>query len=115
WAQRDFGVSPAIAETVVDIVGKLSHFNSPHCSHLSTNDLADQAVEYFEGDYDIETQYHTLLDGKWDHMIDQTHLGYYYWQQPMTNLMPAVNRVQSEKQALAGVMRIIPEGTNGAW
>ncbi|KAG6830103.1 hypothetical protein H0H87_009267 [Tephrocybe sp. NHM501043] len=84
-------------------------------ARLSTNILADQAVEYFEGDFDLETQYHQLLDGKWDHMMDQTHLGYYYWQQPMTNSMPAVNRVQAKKQALAGVMRIVPEGTNGAW
>lgn len=29
--------------------------------------------------------------------------------------MPAINRVQSKKQALAGVMRIVPEGTRGAW
>ncbi|KAG6879212.1 hypothetical protein C0992_004354 [Termitomyces sp. T32_za158] len=29
--------------------------------------------------------------------------------------MPAVNRVQSKKQNIAGVMRIVPEGTAGAW
>ncbi|KAG6864856.1 hypothetical protein C0991_006757 [Blastosporella zonata] len=84
-------------------------------ARLSTNELADRAVAYFEGDYLLEEQYHTMLDGKWDHMMDQTHLGYYYWQQPMTNSMAAVNRVQSRKQALAGVMRIVPEGTQGAW
>ncbi|KAG6826018.1 hypothetical protein H0H92_001436 [Tricholoma furcatifolium] len=84
-------------------------------ARLSTNDLADQAVVYFEGDYDLELEYHSILDGKWDHMMDQTHLGYYYWQQPMTNSMAAVNRVQSRKQALAGVMRIAPEGIEGAW
>ncbi|KAG6823759.1 hypothetical protein H0H93_003120, partial [Arthromyces matolae] len=32
-------------------------------ARLSTNILADQAVEYFEGDYDLEEQYHTMLDG----------------------------------------------------
>ncbi|KAF9529105.1 hypothetical protein CPB83DRAFT_283981 [Crepidotus variabilis] len=84
-------------------------------ARLSTNQLADQVEEYFEKDFDIEQQYHNLLDGKWDHIMDQTHLGYYYWQQPMTNTMPAVNRVQSRKKALAGVMRIVPEGTPGAW
>ncbi|GLB44507.1 putative glycosyl hydrolase family 115 [Lyophyllum shimeji] len=84
-------------------------------ARLSANALADQAEKFFEQDFDIETEYHQLLDGKWNHMMDQTHLGYYYWQQPMTNTMPAVNRVQSRKQALAGVMRIVPEGTLGAW
>ncbi|QRV92864.1 glycoside hydrolase family 115 protein [Ceratobasidium sp. AG-Ba] len=82
-------------------------------ARLSTNDLADQAAELFESDYDLEAQYHALFDGKWDHFMDQTHLGYYYWQQPMTNTMPAVNRVAAKKQALAGPMRITVEGSNG--
>lgn len=63
-------------------------------------------------------------------------LGYVYWQQPMANTfvtkvffmkkkrvdgldalnsMPPVTRVQSKKQALPGVMRIVPEGSLGAW
>ncbi|QRW07035.1 glycoside hydrolase family 115 protein [Ceratobasidium sp. AG-Ba] len=84
-------------------------------ARLSTNDLADQAAQLFESDYDLEAQYHALFDGKWDHFMDQTHLGYYYWQQPMTNTMPAVNRVAAKKQALAGPMRITVEGSNGAW
>ncbi|EKM75377.1 hypothetical protein AGABI1DRAFT_132277 [Agaricus bisporus var. burnettii JB137-S8] len=82
---------------------------------LSTNDYADTAEELFEHDWDFENDYHTLLDGKWDHMMDQTHLGYYYWQQPMTNSMNAINRVQKRKQALAGYMRISVESSNGAW
>lgn len=82
---------------------------------LSTNNFADKAEELFEHDWDLENEYHTMLNGKWDHMMDQTHLGYYYWQQPMTNSMSAINRVQKRKQALAGFMRIAPEGTRGAW
>ncbi|KAL1746590.1 GH115 alpha-glucuronidase [Schizophyllum fasciatum] len=84
-------------------------------ARFSTNDLADKVQALFEADYDLEERYHSIIDGKWDHMMDQTHIGYYYWQQPMTNTMPAVNRVQTRKNALAGVMRIIPEGTEGAW
>ncbi|ESK93287.1 glycoside hydrolase family 115 protein [Moniliophthora roreri MCA 2997] len=84
-------------------------------ARLSANGLADQVEELFEKDFDIETQYHSILDGKWDHMMDQTHIGYAYWQQPMTNSMPMITRTQTRKQALAGVMRIVPEGTLGAW
>ncbi|KAG5350873.1 hypothetical protein C0989_008953 [Termitomyces sp. Mn162] len=40
-----------------------------------------------------------------DSMMDQTR----------EFTMPAVNRVQSKKRNLAGVMRIVPEGTAGAW
>ncbi|KAF8900162.1 hypothetical protein CPB84DRAFT_1847412 [Gymnopilus junonius] len=82
---------------------------------LSTNQYADSVEQLFENDFTFEQQYHSLLDGKWDHMMDQTHLGYFYWQQPMTNSMPMISRVQSKKQALPGVMRIAPEGSLGAW
>ncbi|KAF8968832.1 hypothetical protein BDZ97DRAFT_1654513 [Flammula alnicola] len=84
-------------------------------ARLSTNQLADTVEQLFEKDFDFEQQYHSILNGKWDHMMDQTHLGYFYWQQPMTNSMPLISRVQTKKQALAGVMRIAPEGTLGAW
>lgn len=33
-------------------------------ARLSTNDLADQVQDLFETDYDLEVQYHTLLDGE---------------------------------------------------
>ncbi|KDQ23911.1 glycoside hydrolase family 115 protein [Pleurotus ostreatus PC15] len=103
-----------------DIVGRMlisAGQNNMRASQarLSTNSLADQVEDLFMQDFDLETQYHSLLDGKWDHMMDQTHLGYYYWQQPMANTMPAITKVQPKKQALAGPMRIVPEGTLGAW
>ncbi|KNZ79537.1 hypothetical protein J132_09265 [Termitomyces sp. J132] len=84
-------------------------------ARLSANGLADNVETYFEEDYNIEHQYHTMLDGKWEHIMDQTHVGYFYWQQPMANTMPPITRVSSRKQVLAGVMRISPEGTLGAW
>ncbi|KAF7305914.1 GH115-C domain-containing protein [Mycena chlorophos] len=81
----------------------------------SANTLADEVEELFEHDFDLETEYHTLLDGKWDGMMLQTHIGYAYWQQPMTNSMPLISRVQTKKQSLPGVMRLSPEGTMGTW
>ncbi|KAG5636009.1 hypothetical protein H0H81_009389 [Sphagnurus paluster] len=125
WAQREFGISPAVASTVADIVGNLTRFNARRkpellntttyslinyreaenvltlwanlkdastkiydslpsdaklaffqlvhhpvlasanvANLLSTNALADQAVKFFEEDFDLETQYHQLLDGQ---------------------------------------------------
>lgn len=29
--------------------------------------------------------YAALIELHRDHMMDQTHIGYYYWQQPMAN------------------------------
>ncbi len=36
----------------------------------------------------------TLAGGKWQHMMDQTHIGYTYWNQPARNAMPAVQEIQ---------------------
>ncbi|EIW56479.1 uncharacterized protein TRAVEDRAFT_49304 [Trametes versicolor FP-101664 SS1] len=84
-------------------------------ARLSANDLATDVENLFMQDAQLEADYHSLLDGKWDHMMDQTHVMYYYWQQPMTNTMPMITKVQPSKQALAGAMRIVPEGSMGAW
>jgi len=50
----------------------------------STNMVAQDALNAFNMDHNITTRYHMLLNGKWNHMMDQTHLGYNlptYWQQ----------------------------------
>ncbi|KAG9028880.1 hypothetical protein FRB95_005930 [Tulasnella sp. JGI-2019a] len=94
-------------------VGKNNLFASQW--RISTNDLADQAETLFEEDYTINQEYHTILNGKWDHMMDQTHIGYYYWQQPMGNVLMGVNRVQKNKVPLPGPMRIAIESSAGAW
>ncbi len=60
-----------------------------------TNDLADQARALFAEDAALTGQYnHTLAGGKWDHMMDQTHIGYTFWNEPPVNAMPAVQWVQ---------------------
>ena len=40
---------------------------------------------------------HKLLNGRWDHMMDQTHIGYTFWNQPPANAMPAVTQIQVEE------------------
>lgn len=61
----------------------------------STNDLADRARTLFAADAQLSDEYnHKLLDGKWDHMMDQTHIGYTFWNEPPVNAMPAVTEVQ---------------------
>ncbi|KAJ7206913.1 hypothetical protein GGX14DRAFT_456996 [Mycena pura] len=82
-------------------------------ARLSANQLADEVEELFEHDFDLETEYHTLLDGKAVVIFD--HLGYAYWQQPMGNSMPLISRVQKNKQALPGPMRLSPEGSLASW
>ncbi len=52
--------------------------------------FANQAEADFRKDAELSAAYNGLAHGKWDHMMDQTHIGYTGWQQPDTNVMPAV-------------------------
>lgn len=60
------------------------------------NDYADKAKALYENDSLISLQYHTINGGKWNHMMDQTHIGYTYWQQPLRQRMPAVRYVPAD-------------------
>ncbi|HWD17985.1 MAG TPA: glycosyl hydrolase 115 family protein [Verrucomicrobiae bacterium] len=45
----------------------------------------------FQKDAELSAYFnHTLAHGKWNHMMDQTHIGYTYWQQPPVNKIPSV-------------------------
>lgn len=60
----------------------------------ATNDLAQKARMLYEKDSLLSLYYNTTLaGGKWPHMMDQTHIGYTYWQQPPHNSMPAIQTI----------------------
>jgi len=70
----------------------------------SANDLAADVRRLFQADAELSQAYnHTLAQGKWDHMMDQTHLGYTFWNQPPVNVMPAVQEVQVPDKADMGI------------
>ena len=74
----------------------------------ATNDLADRARRLFERDAEISRFYDTqLAGGKWSHMMDQTHIGYTYWQEPPRNVMPRVDVIQVP---IAGELGVAWEG-----
>lgn len=55
------------------------------------NTWADKAKEYYLRDSLLTIRYNRELSGgKWNHMMDQTHIGYTYWQEPKTNRLPAL-------------------------
>jgi hypothetical protein len=62
---------------------------------VSANDLAGRARKLFQEDAELSDEYnHQIANGKWNHMMDQTHIGYTYWNQPPLNAMPAVSEVK---------------------
>ncbi|MCI0698031.1 glycosyl hydrolase 115 family protein [candidate division KSB1 bacterium] len=70
----------------------------------ATNALAGKAKELFKRDAGITHYYNNVMaNGKWSHMMDQTHIGYTYWQQPDSNSMPQVNEITIPAAAEMGV------------
>jgi hypothetical protein len=77
------------------------------------NNYAGQVRDLFQADADLSARYnHDLAGGKWDHMMDQTHIGYARWQQPLTNFMPAVTEITVPVPAELGVAI---EGSTNVW
>jgi len=68
------------------------------------NAEADEVRAMFEKDAVLSDEYnHKLLDGKWDHMMDQTHIGYTAWNDPPANVMPAVSWIEAPEAGSLGV------------
>ncbi|CAM3221376.1 glycosyl hydrolase 115 family protein [Asticcacaulis taihuensis] len=57
------------------------------------NLLADIVEKNFQTDKGLAAQYNGLAGGKWNHMMDQTHIGYDNWQQPEVQVLPKLIRV----------------------
>ena len=49
---------------------------------------ADEVKRMFDLDATLTLEYHAVHGGKWNHMMDQTHIGYTSWQQPGQNSIP---------------------------
>jgi hypothetical protein len=71
----------------------------------AANQYADKAKQFYLNDSLINKHYHQIANGKWNHMMSQTHIGYTYWQQPPVNKMPAVRYVS--KDALVEIDTVI--------
>jgi hypothetical protein len=70
----------------------------------NTNALAEKAQQLFVNDSVITDHYNRVMaGGKWNHMMDQTHIGYTYWQQPDRNAMPEVKKIEIPSAAEIGV------------
>jgi hypothetical protein len=79
----------------------------------STNELASEAQALFQLDAELSAYYnHTLAHGKWDHMMDQTHIGYTSWNEPPVNNMPRVTKLDLPAAASVGMA---VEGSAATW
>nr|WP_290939250.1 hypothetical protein [Haliscomenobacter sp.] len=68
------------------------------------NAMAEKARALFERDAEISKYYNqTLAGGKWNHLMDQTHIGYTYWQQPPVDKIPDLIQYDAPLSAQMGI------------
>ena len=79
----------------------------------SANAEAALVRSLFKKDQDLSDYYnHVLAGGKWDHMMDQTHIGYTSWKSPRRNIMPKVTELVLSNRVDFGVA---VDGSTSAW
>ncbi|TWJ01627.1 glycosyl hydrolase family 115 (putative glucuronidase) [Mucilaginibacter frigoritolerans] len=70
----------------------------------ATNIMADSVKQLYAKDSAISHYYNKVMaNGKWDHMMDQTHIGYTYWQEPRVNKVPNVTTIDLPATPQMGV------------
>ncbi len=101
----------AIITEMYDMVGK-NHLYAEQ-GRSNANQYADKARALFKADADLQTQFDTELSkGKWQHFMDQPHIGYTHWNNPPANVMPLLYDRQPSSAADMGVA---VEGLATAW
>lgn len=80
---------------------------------FETNSQAERVRDLFKQDKAMTDYYNkTLSNGKWDHLMDQPHLGQFDWQPPRVNSMPLISELLPDENANFGVAI---EGDVNAW
>jgi hypothetical protein len=82
----------------------------------TTNVLFYECIRLFEADHDLAEQYHTIMGGKWIHMLRQPHYGYGQgFEAPSRDMISGLCYVQtrSDSNPSVGHMGIAVEGNEG--
>jgi len=81
----------------------------------SANDFAAQALRLFQAQTNLMNYFNrTFADGKWDHFMDQAHIGYTGWADPPRNNTNALRLTQIDVPA-AAALGVSVEGAVSAW
>lgn len=102
--------SALVAE--INIVAGRNHLYAKQ-GRVSTNRMAARVRELFAEDQAMTDYYNRELSGgKWNHLMDQPHIGQFYWKPPVVNVMPPVSEVIPANNSSWGVSI---EGSEYTW
>ena len=81
----------------------------------SANEMAMKTRELFQADTSLMGFYNrTLAHGKWNHFMDQTHLGYTTWQDPPVNSLRAITLTEVSVPD-SSIMGVAVDGSGESW
>jgi hypothetical protein len=81
-----------------------------------TNELARKTEQLFQVDTALMSHYNrSFAGGRWNHFMDQTHLGYVNWADPPENSLKAISLQRIELQPETASMGVAVEGSGKAW
>lgn len=70
---------------------------------MEANEWADYAEKCYQRDSLLTYYYNkVMMDGKWNHIMDEVHIGYTTWHAPQFNKMPEVKRLSSAQERKGG-------------
>jgi hypothetical protein len=113
----DLALFPAKASAQVNELYLTAAKNALYAQQgrASTNDMAARSRELFKSDGDLMTAYNKVFaGGKWDHFMDQPHIGYTTWRDPPENNMNAIRLTEIEPVAGAK-LGVAVQGAREAW
>ncbi|KAJ5595740.1 hypothetical protein N7450_002198 [Penicillium hetheringtonii] len=82
----------------------------------TANKLMRQALDLFDADFKLSQEFHSLLGGKWNHMMCQAHMGYGdTWHAPSRDAIFGLAYVQRGQNSnlIVGQMGVAVEGHEG--
>lgn len=108
---------PTKASAIVNELYLAAAKNNLYASQkrASTNDMENQTRALFQADSVLMNYYNReFAGGKWNHFMDETHIGYTSWMPPKVNSLDAIKLTKTivPDSALLGVSL---EGTESSW
>jgi hypothetical protein len=86
-----------------------------HQGRVSSNDMANKTRDLFRADTSLMGYFNqTFALGKWNHFMDQTHLGYTGWQDPPTNSLRAIKLTEISVSD-PPTMGVAVDGSEESW
>nr|AAO27748.1 unknown [Fusarium sporotrichioides] len=82
----------------------------------SANKIAQEILDLFDADFDLSEEFHSLLNGKWNHILMQPHYGYEdTWHAPSRDMISGLSYVQRRQNSnpIVGQMGVAVEGHEG--